>query len=651
MDRQEKIIDGAETAAIYVRKSKATDKGESIENQISRCISLCEMRGFGYRVFTDYDFTGKNTNRPDYELMIRGLSSGEYKYLICYRLDRVSRSVNDFSALIEELTSYEAGFISIKENFDTISPMGRAMMMITAVFAQLERETIAERVRDNMIDRAKAGKWNGGPVPYGFNSKTETTEYRGGDKKASYLVIDTEQADRIREFYSWYLEDGGSVRNVAIRANEMGYKTGNDKHWASSQMSRILQSPLYAAATVDTYHYFKNNTQVDIIDKLESFNSENGLMYYNRRKPHKNTSKEREQEEWILAIGEHKPIISGEVFIQAQKKLFKNKTKAPRLNQGIRSPLTGLVRCGKCNSSMSVFASPKTNSKDNGYYNYFRCLRKEQQASFLCDNKNVRADVLEDLVVSHIVGLLENKNSLKSILEATNQKNEDNTIPLIAKRNKHQSELDKLEKELENLVDALSKGILPEKIITKKYAELEDKKIKLQILLKEIENELNINYSQSFDLQSIEKSLNNFKESYEYLSFEDRKKILAKIVKEIKVTDNNIELSLYFLPIESLDSQSLWLHTDKRALPKGKIIKLKGIINDINTLPEKTIADRIKKLRLKNNLTKKQLAISSNLNSNTIVNYEKSRTTPNDNSIKSLSQALNTTPSYLLGIK
>ena len=104
------------TAAIYVRKSKATEKGESIENQINRGKALCQLRGWDYIVYEDYDVSGKTLERPGFERMMRDIRSGKINYVVCYKLDRISRSVNDFSNLIEELNSLDVGFICIKDN-------------------------------------------------------------------------------------------------------------------------------------------------------------------------------------------------------------------------------------------------------------------------------------------------------------------------------------------------------------------------------------------------------------------------------------------------------------------------------------------------------------------------------------------------------
>lgn len=87
--------------------------------------------------------------------MMRAAEAGRFRMLIVYRLDRISRSIGDFTALIERLAQLNVAFVSIREQFDTSTPMGRAMMYIASVFSQLERETIAERIRDNLRELAK----------------------------------------------------------------------------------------------------------------------------------------------------------------------------------------------------------------------------------------------------------------------------------------------------------------------------------------------------------------------------------------------------------------------------------------------------------------------------------------------------------------
>lgn len=550
------------TAAIYARKSKATDKGESTENQINRGISLCKLRGWDYVVYEDYDVSGKNLDRPEFKRMLNDAHEGKVSNIVCYKLDRISRSVNDFSNLIEELNSIDVGFVCIKDNFDTSTPMGRAMMYITSVFAQLERETIAERVKDNMVDRAKMGKWNGGPVPYGFDTEKKKVQYKGKDKKVSKLIIDHGQAAIIKEFYQWYLESDGSIRNNVVRANEKGYRTSNNAYWSHNQMSRLLQNPLYCIADGNAYTYFKNSTEVDIVNDKEEYNGEHGLMFYNRRKQHKKTSKQRDEQDWILTIGEHKGFIPGEIFTKVQRKLNLNKNKAPRQGQSERSPLVGLIKCGRCGSSMSVFAAPKTTGDGNKkYYYYFRCLTREQKSKTLCDNKNIRADILESQVIEYINKIGENEEVINEIFEKANNKIDDNRIPLIAKRNELQKQVDEIETKIDNLVDALGSDTLPSSIIKKRYKKLEEEKQKLIKEISSITFELDNNTQENINLDKVKEYLLDFRNTYEYLDVDEKRKMLQSIIKEIKIDREKVFMKLYF-DIQDEDGQAFCLRKD-----------------------------------------------------------------------------------------
>ena len=127
---------------IYCRKSVLTDKGESVENQLEMCREYIRNR-FGDNnkiiIYEDEGYSGKNTARPMFRKMTEDIK--KLDYVVCYRLDRLSRSVSDFSALVEMMNRNKTGFICIKEEFDTSKPMGKAMMYIASVFSQLERET------------------------------------------------------------------------------------------------------------------------------------------------------------------------------------------------------------------------------------------------------------------------------------------------------------------------------------------------------------------------------------------------------------------------------------------------------------------------------------------------------------------------------
>ena len=159
--------------AIYSRKSKITDSGESISNQIELCKEYLKYHFEEYiiSIYEDEGFSGGNINRPEFHKLMQDIESKKINFLMCYRLDRISRNVADFAGTLEFLQKYNVAFVSISEQFDTTTPIGRAMVYISSVFAQLERETIGERIKDNMLELAKDGRWLGGQTPLGFKSE------------------------------------------------------------------------------------------------------------------------------------------------------------------------------------------------------------------------------------------------------------------------------------------------------------------------------------------------------------------------------------------------------------------------------------------------------------------------------------------------
>ena len=157
--------------ALYSRQSVERVDSISIESQLEYC--KYETRGNPYKEYIDRGYSGKNTNRPAFEEMLEDIKQGKISRVIVYKLDRISRSILDFANMMDIFQKYNVEFVSSTERFDTSTPIGRAMLNICIVFAQLERETIQKRVTDAYYSRCKRGFYMGGRIPYGF-AKTET---------------------------------------------------------------------------------------------------------------------------------------------------------------------------------------------------------------------------------------------------------------------------------------------------------------------------------------------------------------------------------------------------------------------------------------------------------------------------------------------
>lgn len=254
----------ADTIAIYSRKSRYTGKGESIGNQIDLCREYIRTH-YGDAaaehavVFEDEGFSGGNLNRPDFKKMMTAAKDRKFKAIVVYRLDRISRNISDFSSLIEELGRLGIDFVSIRESFDTSSPMGRAMMYIASVFSQLERETIAERIRDNMHELAKTGRWLGGTTPTGYASESvKSITVDGKTKKACKLKLLPDEAEIIYKIFDLY-EQYDSLTMTETELLRQGIKTKTGRSFTRFSIKSILQNPVYLIADKDAYQYFVDN--------------------------------------------------------------------------------------------------------------------------------------------------------------------------------------------------------------------------------------------------------------------------------------------------------------------------------------------------------------------------------------------------------
>ena len=186
-------------------------EGYSIEAQKEFLLNYAKSKEFTeYEYYIDGGYSGKDLNRPAIQKLIQDVKEKRIDTVIVFKLDRISRSQKDTLYLIEEVfNKYNVGFISMKENFDTTSPFGKAMIGVLSVFAQLERETILERTRIGIKKRAESGLWRGGgkiPFPYRY------------DKEQGILIPIPEQVEVLNKMISMYLS-GKSFNNIGEVVN------------------------------------------------------------------------------------------------------------------------------------------------------------------------------------------------------------------------------------------------------------------------------------------------------------------------------------------------------------------------------------------------------------------------------------------------
>ena len=537
--------------AIYSRKSKFTGKGESIENQIELCRQHIKLHHDNVAeedilIFEDEGFSGGNVNRPQFQAMMKQIRANQIQAVVCYRLDRISRNVGDFAKLKDEFDYYNVEFTSIRDDFDTTSPSGRAMMMVS-VFAQLERETTAERIRDNMHELAKSGRWLGGTTPTGYKSTqiVGSVTVDGKERKAYKLDIIKEEAEIISLIFSKFIETN-SLTKTDTYLLQNNVTTKNGKNFTRFSIRSILQNPVYMIADQNAWEYF-DSLGVEIYAEQSEFDGKHGIMAYNKTIQKSGKSNQmRDMDEWIVAVGKHKGLIAGADWVKVQDMLNQNRSKSYRKPKSNVALLSGLLYCGNCGSFMRPKLSQRTNALGEKIYSYL-CETKERSRCQLCNSKNPNGNELDKMICEQIKLISEDSSYFMTNLVNVQKKLEGN-------REEYNQQLDVLKKELQeneqqiaNLVDTLAKtpNTPAFDYITEQINTLHEKNEKIKNRINELESLTKNHLYSSEEFDRTKELLKSFGQSFDTMSVEQKRMALRAFIRRIVWDGKNVHVVLF----------------------------------------------------------------------------------------------------------
>lgn len=522
---------------LYTRQSVYKEESESIENQIKTCkdyifAKFPKAKDENIFVYKDEGFSGKNTNRPQFQKMMEDIKKNKIKYFVCYKIDRVARSVVDFANFIKKLESKKIKFISVKDNIDTSTYLGKAMLYIVAIFAELERTQIAERVKDSLMYLATKGRFLGGPPPMGFTAYSEEKIVIDGKIKSSKFLKTNEHIETVKLIFEKYLESG-SLKYVATYLNENGFKNYNNKEFFPTVLQHTLKNPVYCSADEDSFEYFKSKGS-NIYFSEKDFKKKLGLVSFNRRSSAQNTI--NDESEWVVSIGKHPGIISGKDWISVQKSFSKMKSKSRTYCKN--AMLSGFIDCENCGTHMTVRTSawlPKDKFK-------YVCRRKDRLGIGQCNISNMPGPETDQFVINYVMNFDEDKLkkhlNIGRFTRKTN-KFDDKIYDINFKIKELESDKNKY---LEHLIKTEPNSSFARNIkskmdsIDKKIDNLKDQK---QVY----EAQFNLASNEKSDVEQILKNLANFKKNYHNLDFEHKKSLLRLIIN--KLTWNGNELKIF----------------------------------------------------------------------------------------------------------
>lgn len=496
---------------IYARQSVDKVDSISIESQIELC--LRESTASEHKVFKDKGYSGKNTERPDFQEMMLQIRRGGVERVIVYRLDRISRSVLDFAGLINEFQKYGVEFVSITERFDTSTPIGKAMLMIVMIFAQLERETIQQRVVDAYKSRSRKGFYMGGRIPYGMKLKNIVMD---GIKTSMYEAI-PEERGIVQLIYELYSEPQTSFSDVLKYLKKHDIKNASGKAFSRMRIRDIVTNPIYVRADDRIYEFF-NSQGTEITNDISQFIGTNGAYLYTGDKALRRKSVSLSGH--VLVLAPHEGWVDSDTWLKCRKKCLNVKQVAKPV-KAKNTWLAGKIKCGKCGYALSLRSYERKKTADARYY---VCARK--YVAMDCEGIGaVQADKIEDIVFVEIQDKLKEFSSLQM------HEKPESTVQMT----KLKVRITQIEKEIDTLVEKiLNANKTTMNYINKKIEELDGEKNELKKELADMAVDM---YGKK-DVGTI----NNYLDKWETLDISDKITVVDALIDSVRVTENNIDI-------------------------------------------------------------------------------------------------------------
>lgn len=301
--------------------------------------------------YDDGGFTGGNMDRPALRRLLEEIQAGRIHCVVVYKVDRLSRSLLDFARMMETFERHQVAFVSVTQQFNTATSMGRLVLNVLLSFAQFEREIISERTRDKIAAARRKGKWSGGMPLLGYDV----------DPRGSKLVINPEEAARVRFMFQEYLRQG-SLNAVVDELSRRGWST---KQW-TTRKGRLRGGKPFTKGQL--YQLLTNVTYL-------------GQIRYKDE----------------LHAGEQPAIVDEETWHRLQT-LLKQKGRRERPVHGSSAGrlLQGLLRCAPCGCAMTP---SWVNGRGTKRYHYYVCVGAQQRGWHTCPGRSLPAGQIEEFVV------------------------------------------------------------------------------------------------------------------------------------------------------------------------------------------------------------------------------------------------------------
>ena len=501
--------------AIYTRKSSEEGLDQEFNSLDAQRESaeayIASQKAQGWvclpEQYNDGGFSGGSLDRPAMDRLMADIAAGKIDCVVVYKVDRLSRSLMDFSRIMETFDANSVSFVSVTQQFNTTSSMGRLTLNILLSFAQFEREIIGERIRDKIAAQKRKGKWAGGVPILGYD-----VDRSGGSPK---LVVNAKEAARVRQIFTLYLEKQ-SLQPVARELERRGWT--NKKR--VTKKGRVIGGKSFDKATL--YAHLKNPIYKGLI-------SHKGELYQ----------------------GEHEAIIDPEQFDRVQKILkYNGRTGGAEVRNKYGALLRGLLRCKACDHAMThVFTTSRGKSRKQ--YRYYRCVGSIKRGACTCPSGSLPASAIEQLVIDEARAAMTDRALIRQII-GESQGVLDQQIKASEK------DLADLRGELKRLHRDLRRAVGEPGDQTGRIAELNEAIASDQRSEKQLQKELESLRGQQIDPDEAKGMLVDFDEVWGNLIPREQARLLKLLIETVEYDSASQSVSVTFRPsgIKSLATKT-----------------------------------------------------------------------------------------------
>ncbi len=498
---------------IYTRCStddQAQGDFTTLDAQAHHCKNMLDA--FGYEladignkgVINDDGYSGKDLNRPGIQQILNNVDKRKkFDGIIFFRLDRLTRNPRDLYGLIDLFRDNDVDFISVRENLDSSTAIGRVVIGILGLLSAFERELTGERVKASAIARVRQGKWVGGFLPYGYKLEKDGDPLPNG-RQPHKVILDKEIADRMRVIWEM-AADNKSLTEIGIELTRLNVRTQHGHDWRRQTLSKIIKNPFYK-----------------------------GELFYSNE-THK---------------GRHEALVDEALWEKANKIMS---AKLPghgfsRKPKKFNYLLSGILKCGKCGTSHISISSTGHTGKTFAYY---MCGRSKQKLG--CDTSAIPAGVFDKALIDYFKKASEDRSIIVNAIGSAMQEAQVKVEKLEVVIKENETKLQSVRIEARNLLDLAAGGNVAQGVTFKtRMSELDETITKLEDALQKM-------YAQK---TAGEMSANSGEFLYETLQFamkhidkapvDAQKSLIRALIKELIIHDNHIDVKMYIGQPESM---------------------------------------------------------------------------------------------------